>query len=189
LEAFDFVEVNELYLAMEAKGEDEIRRAAVKAGDIKIERGLDMRYVGQEHAVSVDIPVEVFSAHDLVAIKRLFDAVHLKRYGYCSDKERAEVVSIRTSISGEMPKPTVPELVAGEAEPEVAPSRRLVYFTAEDGWQDARIYQRQDLRRGNRIAGPALVEEYASTTVIFPGDELTVDKFGNLVIEVANDEN
>ncbi len=189
LEAFDFVEVNELYLTMEAKGEDEIRRAAVKAGEIKIERGLDMRYVGQEHAVSVDIPVEVFTAHDLAAIKRLFDAVHLKRYGYCSDKERAEVVSIRTSISGEMPKPTVSELVAGEAEPEVAPSRRPVYFTAEEGWQDARIYQRQDLRRGNRIVGPALVEEYASTTVIFPGDELTVDKFGNLVIEVANDEN
>lgn len=189
LEAFDFDEVNRLYEAMEKEGESEIRRAAVNVGDIRIERGLDMRYVGQEHAAPVEIPLDVFDSHDLTAIKRLFDAVHLQRYGYCSDKERAEVVSVRTSVSGDMPKPTVAKLLAGVAEPEVAPGIRPVYFRAEDGWQDARVYQRPDLKAGNRIVGPALVEEYASTTVIFPGDELEVDQFGNLVIEVANDGN
>ena len=70
--------------------------------------------------------------------------------------------------------------------PEVPPQMRPVYFTAQDGWQQAPVYQRGDLRAGNQIAGPALIEEYASTTVIFPGDRLQVDKFGNLIIEVQN---
>lgn len=187
LEQFDFADINAVYETMEAEGEADIRRAAVHVGAIHIERGLDMRYVGQEHAVSVDIPAEVFAARDLAAMKRLFDAVHLKRYGYCSDQERAEVVSIRTSVSGDMPKPALAEMARGGPAPSTAPTLRPVYFTAQQGWQQARVYQRGELQAGNRVEGPALVEEYASTTVIFPGDTLFVDPFGNLVIEVAND--
>jgi len=187
LAGFDFAEMNERFDQMEKAGEREIRSAAIHVGAIRIERGLDMRYVGQEHAVSVDIPIQVFEDKDLVAIKRLFDAVHLKRYGYSSDNERAEVVSIRTSVSGDMPKPTAAKVAEGTELAPVPPSIRPVYFTSESGWQDARVYQREDLLAGNRIAGPALVEEYASTTIIFEGDHLEVDAFGNLVIEVAND--
>ena len=51
------------------------------------------------------------------------------------------------------------------------------------------VYARDMLRAGNKIAGPALVEEHASTTVVFPGDALTVDRFGNLVIEIGNSLN
>ena len=187
LDGFDFAEMNARFAHMEKAGEKEIRSAAVHVGAIRIDRGMDMRYVGQEHAVSVDIPTQVFAEKDLAAIKRLFDAVHLKRYGYSSDNERAEVVSIRTSVSGDMPKPTVARVVAGTELAPVPPSIRPVYFTSQSGWQDARVYQRKDLLAGNRISGPALVEEYASTTAIFDGDHLVVDPFGNLVIEVAND--
>ncbi|MES2534366.1 MAG: hydantoinase/oxoprolinase family protein [Pseudomonadota bacterium] len=186
LEDVSFPDLNALYQDMEAEGTGEIRRAAVHVGAIRVTRGLDMRYVGQEHAVSVEIPVSVFDAGDWQQIKRLFDAVHLQRYGYCSDAERAEIVSIRTSVSGDMPKPTIAEIAAGGPEPEAAPEIRPVYFSAEDGWQQGRVYQRAGLRAGNRIAGPALIEEYASTTVILSGDHLEVDKFGNLIIEVAN---
>lgn len=188
LEAVSFPELNALYEEMEAGGTADIRRAAVHVGAIRVNRGLDMRYVGQEHAVSVEIPVEVFQAGDLREIKRLFDAVHLQRYGYCSDAERAEIVNIRTSVSGDMSKPTISEIPVGGLEPEDKPDMRPVYFTAEDGWQQTPVYQRTGLRAGNRIAGPALIEEYASTTVIFLGDQLEVDKFGNLIIEVANNE-
>ena len=187
LDGFDFAEMNARFDHMEKAGENEIRGAAIHVGAIRIERGLDMRYVGQEHAVSVNIPMQVFEDMDLAAIKQLFDAVHLKRYGYSSDNERAEVVSIRTSVSGDMPKPTMIKLAVGTELAPVPPTIRPVYFRSERGWQDARVYQRIDLLAGNRIAGPALVEEYASTTVIFEGDQLLVDPFGNLVIEVAND--
>ncbi len=187
LESMDFEDVNAMFEAMELEGAAQIRAAAVKVADLSIQRGLDMRYVGQEHAVSVDIPTQIFEQRDIAGIKQLFDAMHQQRYGYCSETERAEVVSIRTSVSGEMPRPSLAELPQGDAQPAVSPSLRPVYFSPSQGWQETPVYQRATLSSGNVILGPALVEEYASTTVIFPGDRLTVDRLGNLIIEVNNE--
>jgi N-methylhydantoinase A len=188
LEAMDFSQVNAQFQAMEEEGAGEIRRAAVKVGALSTQRGLDMRYVGQEHAVSVDIPSELFERGDVAGIKQLFDQMHQQRYGYCSENERAEVVSIRTSVAGEMPRPTLAPLSKADA-PVQASSRRPVYFSPAQGWHDTPVYQRDGLRWSHVIEGPALIEEYASTTVVLPGDRLTVDRFGNLIIEVNNDDN
>ncbi len=189
LEAMDFAQVNAQFKAMEEEGAAQIRSAAVKVGQLSIQRGLDMRYVGQEHAVSVDIPSELFERGDIQGIKHLFDQMHQQRYGYCSQTERAEVVSIRTSVAGEMPRPTLAQLPQGSAQPTEVCSVRPVYFSPAQGWQPTSVFQRDALRAGNVIEGPALIEEYASTTVVFPGDRLTVDRLGNLIIEVNNDDN
>ena len=186
LDQLDFDLVNRLCSEMEQQGQAEIRQAAVRVGDIHVERALDMRYVGQEHAVTVEIPTQVFEQGNKAEIKRLFDAVHLQRYGYSSDAEKAEIVSIRTSVVGHMPKPELAKLAAGSTQPQVKPARRPIYFTAETGWQEADVYQRDHLQTGNRIDGPCLIEEYASTTVVMPGDRVEVDGFGNLIIEVNN---
>ena len=186
LDQLDFDLVNRLCSEMEQQGQAEIRQAAVRVGDIHVERALDMRYVGQEHAVTVEIPTQVFEQGNKAEIKRLFDAVHLQRYGYSSDAEKAEIVSIRTSVVGHMPKPELAKLAAGSTQPQVKPARRPIYFTAETGWQEADVYQRDHLQTGNRIEGPCLIEEYASTTVVMPGDQVEVDEFGNLIIEVNN---
>jgi N-methylhydantoinase A len=187
LDLLDFDEINAIFTAIEDESAQDIRQAAVKVGQLGIQRGLDMRYVGQEHAVSVDIPKEYFERGDGQGIKRLFDEMHQLRYGYCSENERAEVVSIRTSVAGEMPRPVLTALERGSAEPAVAPTSRRVYFSPEQGWLETPVHQRGDLRWGNQIQGPALIEEYASTTVIFPGDLLSVDRLGNLIIEINND--
>ena len=186
LDQLDFDLVNRLCSEMEQQGQAEIRQAAVRVGAIHVERALDMRYVGQEHAVTVEIPTQVFEHGNKAEIKRLFDAVHLQRYGYSSDAEKAEIVSIRTSVVGHMPKPELAKLAAGSTQPQVKPARRPIYFTAETGWQEADVYQRDHLQTGNRIDGPCLIEEYASTTVVMPGDRVEVDEFGNLIIEVNN---
>jgi N-methylhydantoinase A len=145
-----------------------------------------MRYVGQEHAVTVEIPLSVFQQGSKLEVKRLFDAVHLQRYGYSSDAEKAEIVSIRTSVVGQMPKPVLAKVAAGSNQPMAKATTRPIYFTAETGWQEASVYQRDQLQTGNRIDGPCLIEEYASTTVVMPGDRVEVDEFGNLIIEVSN---
>ncbi len=186
LEQLDFDLVNKLCSEMEHQGQAEIRQAAVRVGDIHIERALDMRYVGQEHAVTVEIPTQVFEQGNKAEIKRLFDAVHLQRYGYSSDAEKAEIVSIRTSVVGQMPKPVLATLPPGGTQPKDAATTRPIYFSAEVGWQDAPVYQREQLQAGNRIEGPCLIEEYASTTVVMPGDRVEVDGLGNLIIEVNN---
>ena len=181
----DFARMEAIFREMEEEGEADVRRASASVGELRRQRGLDMRYVGQEHAVTVDVPLPAFENRDVAAIKAASDAVHTLRYGYCSATEPAEIVSLRTSVTGHMPKPAASTAAAGRSD--VQPARRPVYFSAAIGWRDTPVHARDSLAAGTRIDGPALIEEYASTTVMLPGDRLTVDTFGNLVIEVGND--
>jgi N-methylhydantoinase A len=85
-----------------------------------------------------------------------------------------------------MRKPSFEPIAAGEAEsqPQAFRGKRPVYFAEAGRHVDTPTYDRTKLLAKNRIAGPALIEEYASTTVVHPGDILTVDAFGDLVIEI-----
>ena len=181
----DFERFETLFRELEREGERDVRAAAASVGGIAVSRALDMRYVGQEHAVTVDVPVAAFHARDGAEIKRHFDRVHTQRYGYCSETEPAEIVSIRTSVAGAIVKPEPARIEAGDGASKALTGNRPVYF--DGGWMDTPVYRRDQLRAGERIAGPAVVEEYASTTIAAPGDMIAVDAFGNLLVEIAND--
>jgi N-methylhydantoinase A len=145
-----------------------------------------MRYVGQEHAVYVELPAALFAAHDRDGIKKRFDAVHETRYGYAAPAEKAEIVSLRSAVTGLLRKPAFGRIADGGATPPEDAHRgsRAVYFAECGGYVDTSTFHRPLLLAGNRIAGPALIEEYASTTVVHPGDVLDVDPFGDLVIAI-----
>ena len=97
----------------------------------------------------------------------------------------AEIVSLRSAVSGVMRKPAFEQVPGRGPDPAAAASgSRPVYFADTGGFAATPTFKREHLKAGNVIAGPALVEEYASTTVLHPGDVLTVDAFGNLVIDV-----
>ncbi len=181
-----FEEIEAIYKELEDEGRAAIESTTVTPREITVKRAADMRYVGQEHAVTVDLPMEVFQKADRGAIKKHFDQMHELRYGTCAPDEMAEIVSLRTTVTGVMVKPPQEEVEAGKSEPEKAAftGNRKVYFE-ETGFVDTPTYARAALLAGNRIPGPALVEEHASTTVVMPTDLLEVDKFGNLVIAVG----
>jgi N-methylhydantoinase A len=180
-----FDRIEEVYRALEEQGRAAIASVAVAPRRIVLRRAADMRYVGQEHAVTVDLPLKVFTQHDRAAIKRHFDAMHARRYGTSAPDERAEIVSLRTTVIGEMRKPPQEKIARGGRAPVAAAStgRRPVHF--EGGFRPTPTYARSALVAGNRIAGPALIEEHASTTVLMPGDRLEVGAHGNLIIEVG----
>ncbi|MEP7029350.1 MAG: hydantoinase/oxoprolinase family protein [Pseudolabrys sp.] len=180
-----FDEMEALYAEMEKRGAKDLERGRSMTTGIVVQRGADMRYVGQEHAVTVDIPVELFKRQDRAGIKKLFDAVHETRYGYSNADEKAEIVSLRSATIGLMKKPQGAALAKGDTAPDAALcGKRPVYFSGA-GNLDTPAYDRAKLAAGNRIEGPALIEEYASTTVVAPGDKVEVDAFGNLHIEIA----
>ncbi|MFZ0609160.1 MAG: hydantoinase/oxoprolinase family protein, partial [Xanthobacteraceae bacterium] len=182
-----FDEMEKVYRALEGQGRDAIAGASVKPRRVDIKRAADMRYVGQEHAVTVDLPMAVFRRKDAKAIKRHFDAMHAQRYGTSAPEERAEIVSLRSTVTGLMRKPLQSKIGRGQRTPAKAAlaGKRKVHFDGR--FHATPTYRRAALAAGNRIAGPALVEEYASTTVLMPHDVLEVDAFGNLVIEVAGE--
>ena len=178
-----FEDMEALYAAMEKQGADDLARGQALTTGLVTQRGADMRYVGQEHAVTVDLPLDLFRNRDRDGIKRHFDEVHETRYGYSSPKEKAEIVTLRSATIGLMRKPGMEPLGKSGASPEAAFSgNRQVYFG--HAMAETPTYDRARLMPGNRIEGPALIEEHASTTVLFPKDVLTVDDFGNLHIEI-----
>jgi N-methylhydantoinase A len=183
--AFEDFEV--AYRELEQQGRAAIDASAIATREITVLRALDMRYVGQEHSVTVDIPKKHFADRDRKAIKALFDAVHEQRYGTSAPSEPAEIASLRTTVTGIVEKPGLETIDSGTVAPpeEAETGTRACYFEAADGFMATPTFARAALRAGNRIAGPALIEEHASTTVVLPGDHVEVDAVGNLVITIS----
>jgi N-methylhydantoinase A len=180
-----FNEIEAVFQELEQRGRASITAASVKPYQVTVKRALDMRYVGQEHPVTVELPMRVFKREDRAAIKKHFDDDHLQRYGTSAPEERAEIVSLRATVTGLMRKPPQEKIKRGAAAPPKAAftGKRAVSFGGR--FRSAPTYRRAELLAGNKITGPALIEEHASTTVLMPGDQLTVDAYGNLSIAVA----
>jgi N-methylhydantoinase A len=185
LEDAPFGDIERVYAELVAQGKKALAESAVRFAGTTIAYAADMRYVGQEHPVTVDLSPAVFKKRNRDAIKHHFDEVHQLRYGTSAPDERAEIVSLRATVTGLLKKPPLERI--GRGGPSVASGAkrgtRAVQFDGKVVKTPA--YARNELKAGNRIAGPALVEEHASTTVLLPGDRMKVDGFGNLVIEVG----
>jgi N-methylhydantoinase A len=180
-----FDEIEAVFKELEQNGRAAIATTSVKPHKIVVKRALDMRYVGQEHPVTVELPMRIFQKQDRAAIKRHFDNDHMQRYGTCAPNENAEIVSLRVTVAGLMRKPPQEKTKKGSPTPPKLASTgtRKVWFDGR--FRNAPTYRRTELLAGNTIKGPALIEEHASTTVLMPGDRMTVDDYGNLSIRVA----
>ena len=183
--SFDAIEG--IYADLIAEGKKALAASGIRPQRITISRAADMRYVGQEHPVTVHLPGDVFRRRNAAALKRQFDEEHLRRYGTNAPEEPAEIVSLRATVTGVLRKPPLERIARGGREPLALAKRgtRRAYFADLGRALATPTFAREALRSGNRIAGPALIEEHASTTVLLPGDAMRVDEFGNLVIEVA----
>ena len=183
--SFDAIE--KVYASLIADGKKALAASGLKPLRITLERAADMRYVGQEHPVTVHLPADVFKRRDAEALKHQFDAEHLRRYGTNAPTEQAEIVSLRATVTGELKKPPLERIERGARTPLASARRgtRRAYFAELGKAVATQTYAREGLRAGNAIVGPALIEEHASTTVLLPGDRMQVDAFGNLVIEVG----
>src|SRR5438128_1099151 len=120
LEDAPFAAIERVYRDLERQGRAAIAGTSVKPQKITLKRAADMRYVGQEHAVTVDLPLKVFERQDRRAIKRLFDAMHELRYGTSAPDERAEIVSLRSTVTGIMRKPPQERVARGKSAPDKA---------------------------------------------------------------------
>ena len=183
----DFRELERLYAELEAEGTGQLARDVAR-GRIACARAADMRYVGQEHPVTVQLPASFFRRPDAAALKRLFDDEHMKRYAFNAPREPAEIVSLHSSVVGALDKPVAKRLSGAggrsrRRQPAVA--KRKVCLTEAGRYVSTPVHARGDLVPGQRLAGPVLIEEYASTTVVLPGDRLEVSEYGDLVITIA----
>ena len=146
----------------------------------------DLRYFGQGYETRVDFPAELPLEEALPILVDRFHAAHQRLYGYTyRGTQPVELVNIRVTGIGTIDRPpvavTTSAVAAGHAEPD---ETRPVYLAG--AFLECPIYQRSRLVPGSWFEGPAVVEEYGSTTVVQPGQALRVDPFGNMLLTQVN---
>lgn len=143
----------------------------------------DMRYVGQDHALTIALPGHSFDPAVLGPLVEAFHREHDRLYGYRSDHERVQIVGLRCLGRGISERPKVPEQLKTRSMSGWSPSgSRRCYFGPEQGWTETEVIGRADLA-GRHVKGPAIIEEDNSLAVLLPGWSASVDEWSNIVIE------
>jgi N-methylhydantoinase A len=151
----------------------------VAAGEVSFVRAADMRYAGQEHAVTVALAQGAFDEATRDDVRGRFHEAHDLLYGFRLDVA-AEFVNFRLTGFGAVRKPPLRRLAA--ARDGAGPSRSRPVLLEGHGTVEAEVRDREALGPGDALEGPAIVEEAASTTLLLPGQRLTVDDYGNLEV-------
>ena len=175
----DLTAVNALLRGLDAAGRAQMRDEEVPPDAVEVAYAADMRYVGQAYELAVPIPAPL-APKDLAEVQTAFHAVHERVYGYARAGHAVEFVNFRAVHTCHLPKPRVrpaDRARGGAADARVA--ERPVHF-APGGFVPTPIYARPRLPLGVELAGPAIVEQPDTTTVVPPGWRARVEESGNL---------
>ena len=169
--------IREVLQELRDKGVQELQEQGVTPDSIDTEDFLDMRYPGQSYEVTV--PARETRKEELT---RLFHEAHGRLFGHTAEEESMEIVNYRVRCTGRLPKMTFAAAPAGNgtAQPQ---DQRSALFPGQTTPIPVPVYLRTDLHAGCRIPGPAIIEEYSSTTVVYPSFDLSVDAHGNLRLQ------
>jgi N-methylhydantoinase A len=174
-------QVNASFVELETKALAQLAEQGVAAADRVTDRLIECRYVGQEHAIAVSVEAGMTAR---LAVER-FNELHEERYGHALSAT-VQVSTLRVRATGRLEKPPLRRICTisdGAVAP--APTRvRQAYCFAQRAYRSFGIYERSTLCAGDRIEGPAIIDEGTSTTVVHSDQAVAVDDFGNLIIRV-----
>lgn len=158
---------------------DGLREEAAGA-EVVFDTQMEVRYRGQVHSVRVPFDSRATAA----SLRRSFEDIYRRRYGHADATNPAEIVSLQLTSHALIDRPDLSGLAiaAGAGSP---PKRRKVYFDRSTGFVETEVYQRTGLPVGFTSAGPAVIEEFGSTTLIWPGDRFQVGTLGEISIEIG----
>jgi len=173
--SLDPARLEALVAGMVAEGAAQLVRERVDERRITHEVALDLRYVKQYHEVT--LPVARNAAVD--AIRLAFHEEHDRLYGYRLDETDLELINVRVRSTGEVAKPTLPELEEGGTDAACArKGTRRAYLPETDAFEQIDVYDGHRLKAGNFIAGPALIERVDTTILVTGAFEARVDGHG-----------
>jgi N-methylhydantoinase A len=164
---------------LEEQGRADLSREGISTDQQVIERYLDLRYVGQSYELTIPFEEESGQA------AQQFHLAHERRFGYNDPNERIQVVNVRLKARGSVDLPVL-ERLTPDPQIEVKPvATGQVVFASSDGpaTYEVPVYDRASLLPGTTLSQPAIITQYDTTTVVPPAWSLSVDVFGNLLIE------
>lgn len=182
LDGIEGADLEHLYRSLDERGQQLLAAERVPEDRRELHRSADMRYVGQEHSVSVPVPAGLDAPGSMAALYEAFQATYESVYGYRL-RTPADVVTLRVKAIGRIPAPSLREIAVGTGEPQAAEKdRRPVYDFIDGERRQYRIFDRARLKANDVVAGPALIEEETTVTVLRHHHSCRVDPFGNLII-------
>lgn len=185
----DPARVETIFTQLTGEAVAKIEELGFSRDEITVHYEIDMRYLGQAHEVPVEIPgdlVRGLTQETLRTFIDLFHQKHLHLFGHASVDAEVELMTLSVRAVGPMARQEMREIEAGTADPSYAfKGTRKVYFEESGGYIDCNTYERSRLRANNIIAGPAVVEQMDTTTVIPPGEMAEVDRQGTLIVTLA----
>ena len=181
LSSYPVAEINGIFAELRRQAMQDVSEEGLDIAALRLTQQLDLRYLHQGYHLTVDGPDgEVTEAHKR-PIKSAFDDLHRRTYGASASEEDAELVTLRLVAEVPVSHLRLPRIAPGHLA-DARMGQRPLYDLALAEFADADVYDRARLGANDRIAGPAIVEQYDSTTVVLAGQTLSVDEFGNLVI-------
>ena len=180
-EKIDLAAIAEIYAGLESGAITRLEEDGIAKDRIRLVREADLRYAGQSMEVRVTAPGGAIDRAFVDTLIDAFHAAHRRTFGYdYKGEQRIELVNFCVSGFGMIERPSLPKLAKSSAAKSEPKSGRPVYF--DGGARETPVFDRAKLAPGATIAGPAIVEEFGSTTVVFPGQTLTVDDHGIMII-------
>ncbi|MET0583664.1 MAG: hydantoinase/oxoprolinase family protein, partial [Candidatus Binatia bacterium] len=176
-------EIANAFSTLEKSATATLTEEGSKAEQILLRRFLDMRYRGQEYTLPVPVTEDLRAVTDFTPIRARFDQLHQEHYGHSAPKEPVMMVNLRLSALGKFDN-KLPLTSASHEEERGERGRRPVIFESRP--VDCPIYLRNGFKSGDRLEGPAVIEETGATILVYPGDRMQVNKFGHLVIDVGS---
>ncbi|WFR99079.1 hydantoinase/oxoprolinase family protein [Rhizobium tumorigenes] len=169
-------ELEAAFQRMEAQASERLLHEGIAPQDMALQRTVEMMYQGQWRSLAVSAPARIVSIASLIDA---FHAEHEREFNYRRDEAPVAIFRVAVKAIGLVPKAELPKYPVRDHAP--APlGRRAVWFDGKS--YDAAIYQREVLEAGATISGPAIVEQFDSTTVVPPGMSARVDAFLNILI-------
>ncbi|HPD92741.1 MAG: hydantoinase/oxoprolinase family protein [Rhodobacter sp.] len=170
---------------LEARGREDLKGDGFAEDRIAIRRSLDMRYVGQVHECTVDVDPFAITEASLDQLKAAFHARHEDLYTYCEPNSAVEVVNVESAITGRVDRPGRLHLPAGQGAERALKGHRPMIFDASGAALDTPVYDGAALGAGDRIEGPAVIQEVTTTIVLEPGWSADLDASGVYVLTLG----
>jgi N-methylhydantoinase A/oxoprolinase/acetone carboxylase beta subunit len=188
LSSFDAAALQRVFEGLEERARVQLEDDGVPADRIVVQRICDCRYLGQGYELRVDAPSGRVDRDWVEQVRSDFHDIHEREYSRRFEEADIEIPNVRVRGIGLMPPLKTMEVEHGDESADAAlrhEGKAWFRVNGELRQVATRYYDREALRAGNRIDGPAIVNQYDATTVVPPGISAHVDRYGNIVIEVG----
>lgn len=172
-----------IFTRMINAGKEKLKKEGIAESNVRIDKYVDMRYVGQGFEIEVDLPHNDPNRNEFESLTNLFEKKYEKRFGLSGLSKDREIVNFKCSVSGPTPVIDLGNRARADSNKSLK-GYRPIYFGETEDYVSSPVYDRRNLTIGMKILGPAVVEERESTCVLPPGAKAHVDRLCNIVVDI-----